>query len=315
MTSIDGSDSRQVSDRGLRAFVAAARAGSLTNAARDLGLGQPAVSHAIRRLEAAIGATLLERSRSGVAPTPLGAELLARIEPAIGTIDAAVASARGDRNDPTISLLVSTSLATWWLLPRLPDFKRQHPDLPLRLVTTDTDSYVEANYDLWIPLGLVERADTVTTTFCAEALIPVATPALASSLNLADHRLSPIDPRRLLDAPLLHLEERYAPRFDWPKWFAHHDIDLAEPLSGDRSTDYSLVLQAALDGQGVALGWSHLVVDLITNEKLVPLADPVTTQRPFVIVADARKSLSPEAEALSAWLVESMRISTGATMT
>lgn len=290
------------SDRGLRALAAAAREGSLTGAAATLGLGQPAVSHAIRRLEADLGCRLLRRSRAGVTPTAVGAVLLESIQPAFEAIDAAVRSARGETDDPTVSISVSTSLATWWLLPRLPDFKRGHPELPLRIVTTDTDANVDlATLDLWIPLGLVDGPDLTVTAFCDEALVPVAAPELAATLLDAE-------PADLVHAPLLHLEERYEPRFDWKRWFELHSVVHPEALPGDRSTDYSLVLQAALDGQGIALGWSHLVEDLIADGRLVRLADPVTTEQPFVVVNSANRPLSPGAAALRSWLVDRARL-------
>ena len=307
MTGIDGwGDGRE--DRGLRSLAAAVDAGSLTAAAAALGVGQPAVSHSVRRLEERLGVTLLDRGRLGVSPTPAGAELLAVIGPAFRAIDDAVARAAAGGDDPTVSLSVSTSLAAWWLLPRLPRFKQRHPDVPLRLVTTDSDADTfPAGIELWIPLGIIERSDVVRTELCAEALVPVAAPRVAAEFVSGS---GPLDPARLLDAPLLHLEERYRPRFDWGRWFALHDVAPTTPLAGDRSNDYSLVLQAALDGQGVALGWRHIVADLLATHRLVPLAEPVITDQPFEIVHRADRELSTGARALRDWLVESMQGST-----
>lgn len=287
-----------VSDRGLRVFMAAASAGSLTGAARQLDMGQPAISHSITRLEEALGTTLLERSRSGVRTTPAGHALLEQLRPAFAQIDEAVGAAQG-HDDSVVSVSVSTSLASWWLLPRLPEFKRLYPEVSLRLVTADADAAVDMSaLDLWIPLGRIERTDLDATVLCDEALIPVASPALAAQLGA--------DATPLHKATLLHLEERYEPRFDWPRWFAEHGIALPDPLPGDRSNDYSLVLQAALDGQGVALGWRHIVQDLLDDGRLVALDDAVVTDTPFVILHSNRRRLSPQAEALRWWLVESM---------
>lgn len=290
-----------VSDRNLRAFVEAARFGNLTRAAQHLGLGQPAVSHAISRLEAGMGVRLLERSRTGVVPTPIGAELLGTVEAAYRSIDAAVRWAMTPQNEGDVGISVSTSLASWWLLPRLPEFKRNHPEVSLRLVTADADESVDPDsVDLWIPLGPVHRPDLVATPLCTEAIVPVAAP------ELARHYPRPRTPAQLLDAPLLHLEERYVPRYDWIRWFAHHNVTAPTRLPGDRSNDYSLVLQAALDGQGVALGWMHIVADLIADGRLVPLSPPVVTQQPFTILHHASRPLSPGAEALRQWLIAAM---------
>lgn len=293
---------RRVSDRALRLFVEAAERGSLTAAADRLGLGQPAVSHAISRLEDAVGTRLLERSRTGVRPTASGAELLTSVGPAFALIDEAVARARASTDDATVSISVSTSLASWWLLPRLPEFKRLHPDVSLRLVTADSDSDIDLDtIDLWIPLGLVDRHGLESTRLCNEVLVPVAAPSIAERLARgADQHVSP---GALTDAPLLHLEERYTPRFDWYRWFAHHGVDVPSRLPGDRSNDYSLVIQAALDGQGVALGWLHIVSDLVDQKRLIPLSPPVTTDQPFEVLT-RRRQLSTGASALLDWLAE-----------
>lgn len=290
----------RVSDRGLRIFATAASTGNLTAAARRLGIGQPAVSHAISRLERALDTQLLERDSTGVLTTQAGEELLAKIRPAFAQIDEALASTRAARNDiDTVSISVSTSLASWWLLPRLADFKRNNPQISLRLVTADADTDVDiSTLDLWIPLGVVERADLDAVTLCEEHVVPVASPALARSLSATD-----ASPKALLEAPLLHLEERYAPRFDWHRWFEHHDVPTPAHLGGDTSTDYSLVLHAALDGQGVALGWGHIVSDLIAEGRLVALAPPVITDTPFMVLSSNRRPLSPGATALRRWLV------------
>lgn len=291
----------RVSDRGLRVFAMAASMGSLTAAATRLGMGQPAVSHAISRLELALDTQLLERSTTGVFTTRAGAALLADVRPAFAQIDEAVGATLAGRDEGnTVSISVSTSLASWWLLPRLASFKRANPEISLRLVTADADTDIDiASLDLWIPLGLVDRADLDAVALCNERLVPVASLDLAASLNTRDSA-------DLLNAPLLHLEERYEPRFDWYRWFGHHNVHTPDRLPGDRSTDYSLVLQAALDGQGVALGWHHIVADLVDDGQLVALADPVVTDTPFVILSSNRRPLSPGAAAFRRWLVEQM---------
>ncbi len=261
---------------------------------------QAAVSQAVRRAEADLGISLLERSRTGVVATNAGRHLIRAIGDAYDHIDAATNAVRTAVESPTVSISVSTSFATWWLLPRLPDFKRRHPDIELRLVTTDTDDAIRLDeLDLWIPLGLVERGDVDAVPLCPEALVPVATPELAATQ-------SSWTPSTLRTAPLLHLEERYQPRFDWVTWFAHHNVVLDGPLSGDRTTDYSLVLHSALGGQGVALGWMHLVADLIDDGRLVALAPPIETSNPFMVLNPNRRSLSDNARLFRTWLVETL---------
>ncbi|MEM9519689.1 MAG: LysR substrate-binding domain-containing protein [Actinomycetota bacterium] len=286
------------SDRGLRAVVAVARAGSFTGAAHDLGIGQSAVSHAVARFERALGVALFDRRRDGVVPTAAGLMLVERVEPALADIDAAVEAAAQTPADGSVTISVSTSLAAYWLTPRLPEFKREHPEVELRVLTTDTDREVgRDDADLWIPLGAVDRADLESVPFCAERLIPVAAPSLAAELDLRDVAA-------LREVPLLHLEERYRPRFDWSRWFAHHDVAVEGVLPGDRSNDYSLVLLAALAGTGVALGWDHIVRELIDEGRLAPVGPAVETGVAFPLLSRRGRPLTPAATTLRRWLLE-----------
>jgi len=277
--------------------VAVASAGSFTGAALALGLGQSAVSHAVARLERSLGVELFERRRDGVVPTAAGQALVDRVTPALAEIDAAVDAAMQSPADGTVTLSVSTSLAAYWLTPRLPEFKLAHPDIELRVLTTDTDREVgRDDADLWIPLGPVDDPSLDSVPFCAERLIPVAAPELAASLEATD-------PVSLRSAPLLHLEERYRSRFDWQRWFEHHGIGVEGGLPGDRSNDYSLVLLGALAGTGVALGWEHIVRELLDEGRLVAVGPAVETGVAFPLLARRHRPLAPAAQTLRAWLL------------
>lgn len=277
--------------------VAVASAGSFTGAALALGLGQSAVSHAVARLERSLGVELFERRRDGVVPTAAGQALVDRVTPALAEVDAAVDAAMQSPADGTVTLSVSTSLAAYWLTPRLPEFKLAHPDIELRVLTTDTDREVgRDDADLWIPLGPVDDPSLDSVPFCAERLIPVAAPELAASLEATD-------PVSLRSAPLLHLEERYRSRFDWQRWFEHHGIGVESGLPGDRSNDYSLVLLGALAGTGVALGWEHIVRELLDEGRLVAVGPSVETGVAFPLLARRHRPLAPAAQTLRAWLL------------
>lgn len=290
-----------------------ARAGTFTAAARDLGVGQPAVSHAVARLEQELGVRLFERSSRHHALTIEGERLIRPLESAFARIDRAVESARTPRGR-VVNLSVSTSLAYFWLLPRLPDFKRRHPSVELRVITTDSDDQVgRDDADLWIPLGLGPFPGLESSVFRPERVVPVASPELARGLPGfgADHTTTggdartpwTVPPEALAAAPLLHLEERYRSRYDWWKWFARHEIEVSGVLPGYRSNDYSLVLQAALEGQGVAMGWLHIVTRLLDDRRLIALGEPIDTGQPFPILHRAGVELRPDAEDLLAWLV------------
>lgn len=311
MTQIDGTGSLApsgpaVSEAWLRAFDAAVRAGSFTAAAAELGVGQPAVSHAVSRLEQAVGAALFERSRSGVAPTEVGAVLAEHVRAGFRELDRGVALVRERAGEPSVvTLSVSTSLAAHWLMPRLAEFKAAHPDVDLRCITNDSDRSVGRDgADLWVPLGAGPWPGLATWHFVDEEVFPVASPDVAARLVAGD---TPLEA-----APLLHLEERFRPRFDWARWFAEtRSGPAAGRLAGERSNDYSLILHAAMAGQGVALGWRHIVEPLIAQGRLVAVGDRrVATDEPFVLVAEDDEA-SPSVDALRTWLVDAMASGAG----
>ena len=294
MTEIDVSG---ISLRALRAVVAVADAGSFTGAALQLGLGQSAVSHAVGRLEKTVGVELFVRRRDGVEPTDAATRLLARIRPALAEIDAAIDDALQGPEGGAVTISVSTSLATYWLIPRLAEFKQQHPEIDLRVLTTDRDRDVgRDDADLWIPLGTIDDPSLESVPFCAERLIPVVAPALAE-------RIGGGRPAGLLAAPLLHLEERYNPRFDWPRWFRDHGVALDGDLPGDRSNDYSLILHGALAGNGVALGWEHIVRELLDDGRLVAVGPATDTGVPFPLLNRRSRALDPGVVIFRSWLL------------
>ena len=296
MNQIDG-DALGVSDRWVRVFVVAADAGSFTDAAAQLGIGQPAVSHAVKRLEQAIGARLFDRTASGIVLTPLGQDLRTRVSAGFDVVDTALRDAAAQvRADRVVTLSVSTALATYWLMPRLAGFKETRPDLELRVITQDTDAGVGRDEaDLWIPLGPGPWPGLRTWTFADERLAPVASPDHVASTGVTS----------VVGAALVHNEERYRPRYDWPTWFETHGLDPAGAVAGQRSNDYSIVVHAALEGQGVAVGWLHIVEPLIAAGRLVRVGDDVVvTDAPFCVVARPEAIRRDGVDDLRRWLLD-----------
>jgi LysR family glycine cleavage system transcriptional activator len=293
------------SDRWLRVFVAAARAPSFTVAADRLGITQSAVSHAVSRLESSLGVGLFHRSRSGAVVTDAGELLAERASAGFALIDRGLDAMKVEFAAQSIlTVSVSTSLATHWLLPRLADFKRKHPEVDLRCLTSDTDKMVGRDgADLWIPLGRGPWPGFHEVEFCAEEMYPVASPELLSRHGLSVDALRE-DQSRLLGLPMLHLEERYNARFDWMAWFEELGIAVPRRIPGVISNDYSLILQAALDGQGVALGWNHIVNGLVESGKLFRLsAESITTDDPFVILSRTEAADATAVALFRKWLI------------
>lgn len=197
-----------------------------------------------------------------------------------------------------VTLAVSTATATWWLLPRIARFKQQHPDIELRIITTDTDlDLARERIDLAITLGADDFANYQRWHFVDEEIFPVCSPTFLQANPLPDLKA-------LAHSPLLLLEERYRPRMGWKDWLARFDVSLPRQPKLFRFNDYSIVLQAAIEGQGVAQGWRHIVQPLIAQGILVrPLQHSVTTDQPLFITAPQGRALRPDVAYLKDWLV------------
>lgn len=288
---------------GLITFEAAARTRSFTRAAEELAVSQPAVSHAMRTLEQELGVVLFERRHKGVETTAAGRHLLEQAGRGLGLIEQALREVRGMTPGHQVTLAVSTATATWWLLPRIARFKQLHPDIELRCITTDTDLDLERErIDLAITLGTGTFPQHQCWHFVDEEIFPVCSPAFLQRGEAIT------DIAALARSTLLHLEERYRPRLDWPGWLARFGVAPGRVGKQFSFNDYSIVLQAAIEGQGVALGWRHLVAPLITQGLLVrPLSQSVTTEQPIHIVASGKGPLRADVVHLRDWLMAEAR--------
>lgn len=292
----DQSTTSGVPDRWLRVFLAVVDTGSFTHAGRMLDIGQPAVSHSVKQLEKALGAPLLERGSGRASPTEPGRQLAHGLRSGFEAVDQAVRAFRLHRGDNGVELSVSMPLATYWLMPRLADFRALHPEVELRITTIDTDRLIGVDdADLWIPRGLGEWPDLEPAVFCEERVYPVAAPG---------HPLARPDttPDALLDAELL--EHDHHDRFGWEAWFARRRLPPPALGSLPRFSDYALVIRAAVAGQGVALGWHHLVDDLIADGHLARVGDhDVVTDHPLLVLGRPEALRRAAVLALREWLV------------
>lgn len=282
-------------------FEAAARLGSFTRAAAELGVSQPAVSHGIRTLEQQLGVRLFHREHRGVSLSEAGRYFFQELSIGFDYIYRAAGELQRLQQDtPLVTLSVSTATATYWLLPRVADFKRRYPDIELRCLTTDDDAgRIGEGVDLGIPLGGGPWPQYHAWHFVEERVFPVCSPDYLQTHGA----LRTLDD--LLAARLIHLEERYTPRMNWASWLAHFGVAAPRQARGPSFNDYSIVIQAALEGQGVALGWGHIIASLLAQGRLVqPLPQCWKTDNPFYIAAPMHRPLSEAAVSLRDWLIE-----------
>jgi LysR family transcriptional regulator, glycine cleavage system transcriptional activator len=255
----------------LRAFDAAARLGSFKDAAAELGVTHGAVSRHIRLLEDWLGPPLLfRRLNRRVALTPTGAALLAETGPALDRLAAAVErhQARGGRAPPAV--LRVNALATFslrWLLPRLAWFREKHPEIEVRLSTSNESvDALSENYDLVIRGGPDTFYGFTCHPFLTERRMPVCSPALLERLPLAV--VTDLAAHTLIHTSTL-------PRV-WPDWLAAAGAPALEPVASLTLDHFYLTLQAALDGLGIAMGPTALVADDLAAGRLVAPFPQVT---------------------------------------
>ncbi len=289
-------------------FESAGRCLSFSRAAEELGVSQPAVSHAIKNLERQLGVRLFDRLHRGVALSRAGKTFFHQVSTSLDEIYRAADALKHSQRQKDVTLSVSTAFATHWLMPRIARFKQDYPAINLRCLTTETDAVFEhEEIDLRIPLGGGEWTGYDRWHFTDESVIAVCS---ESYLQQAGTISTPSD---LLSQTLLHLEANYTQRQDWEGWLKHHGVEMKPGGEQFSFNDYSVVLQAALEGQGIALGWLHIVEPLLTQGRLVQaLPEVLTTKNPFYILAPKNNELGPAAESLRNWLITEVNESTAA---
>jgi DNA-binding transcriptional LysR family regulator len=245
----------------LRSFEAAGRSGSFRLAADELGLTPGAVSHAIAKLEDALGVSLFARTTRSVALTPEGETLLSHMERAFNDMRQGLerVSSRGQR---LLRLHAAPSFAAQFLAPRLPRFLEANPSVEIRLAAgTDYARFKTDEFDADIVYGALPTSPGLLAIDLAqETVTPLCTPALAANIR---------NPADLLTQKLIHSDNK---QIRWADWFGANGIKAPAPhgLRFDRSF---LAIGAAVDGQGVALESTLLAGRELSQHRLVaPLA-------------------------------------------
>lgn len=284
----------------LRAFEAAARLGSFKDAATELNVTHGAVSRHIRLLEDWLGPpALFRRLNRRVVLTPAGAALLAETGPALDRLAAAADRHQSRGGEPPPAVLRVNALATFslrWLLPRLWQFRDRHPEIEVRLSTSNeaVDALGEA-YDLIIRGGPDTFYGYTCTPFLTERRLPVCSPALLKRSPLAS--VEDLRSHTLLHAATL-------PRV-WRDWLAAAGAPELEPAASLTLDHFYLTLQAALDGLGVAMGPTALVADdLATGRLVTPFPGVTLPTRGYHAYLPEVRAGDPSALALCRWLVE-----------
>lgn len=275
----------------LQVFVATARAGNMTRAAEQLHLTVSALSHQIRALEQRLGISVFVRGPRGLKLTSEGASLLERIAPHIDAVRSALQSMSANR-DCELSVSALPSLASSWLVPRLPKFVALHPDLEFNLDSSaERVDFADGRFDGALRYGPGHWANVEAELLFEEWLTPLASPDFLKGRQRP--RLE-----ELGEWPLLSPEDA------WPRWFELHGGSAPSRYVASFS-DSETTQRATVEGMGISLGRETLARPMIESGRLIALF-PERMKAPYAhYLVYPKRSLNHRGfRAFRAWLLD-----------
>lgn len=286
----------------LRVFEVVARTRNLTAAAQELHVTQSAVSRQIGVLETYLGLELFRRERHGVALTRVGQSYAEQVMPAFETIASATERLLKGTTQGALRVRTYTTFAAKWLIPHLPEFQRQHPNIEVRITNAVPDVDFDRDpVDVAIQFGDGRWPRVQADLLFHDEIEPVCSPRY-----LAAHAKDPRHPESLLRERLLVSHYR---RSDWDDWLATAGL-ADEARAAERMSFSSSVLtwQAALDGLGVAIGQASMLMSEFKAKQLVrPFARPVHPGKAYYLVRPEVQRESRKVGAFREWLLAASR--------
>lgn len=265
----------------LKAFVAAGRYKSFTGASQALCVTQSAISKQIRELEASLGVELFNRIGRSVEMTDAGKRLYETTYLSFSHINQTAKEIRKTdnkrKNKNRLTIAMTQAFSVLWMANNINDFSTLHPEIDLAIMAVeDVNSLANDSYiDGYLSLNPPKDDDHVSTALFSETISPVC------NASYLEKNPDLVKNEALLNATLLHLRGSPAHHgFGWKQWFEFTLSDSEEYGAiedlGLHASNYQFLIQMALDGHGVALGWGHLVENLVKQGKLVrPIKDEV----------------------------------------
>lgn len=285
----------------LKGFEAAGRRLSFTRAAEELHLTQSALSRQVQALEAALGVALFERRHRALALTRAGEAYHREISSFLGALAAATASLQETERAPGLALSTTVSFASLWIIPRLSAFRARRPDVEVFVSADDRlVDLARGDIDVAVRYLPAESAPPGAVRLFGERMLPVASPAL---LKRAGAPLR--QPADLARHVLLHLDDPDGgmPWLDWRAWLAANGRAELKPAGSLRFKLYDQVIQAAIGGQGVALGRIPLVASLLRAGTLVaPFPKRYESTRGYYVVVAPHARSRGDVTAFVEWL-------------
>lgn len=249
--------------RALRAFEAAARHLSFAQAATELGVTPGAISHQIKTLEDWLGAPLFHRLTRALRLTEAGEAALPLLTEGFDRLASGTAKMQSRKEDNLLTVSVSPGFGSLWLVPRLDRFRRQYPDIEVRIDGTDRlVDIASGQADFAIRYGPGGYTGVRSDRLFAMRATPVCSPNLLARGPKLEF------PSDLSNHTLLHVEWKEA-EGSWRTWLLAAGATNVDPFSGPRFTKEEMAVRAALDGEGVALVGDHMATDHIASGRLI----------------------------------------------
>src|SRR5262245_52358462 len=279
----------------LKAFEAAARHESFTRAAEELCVTQGAVSHQVKALEAELAIKLFNRERQRLLITEAGRDYLAVIRDALDRIAAGTERLLQRQNAGVLTVSTSPDFAAKWLVHRLGHFAEAHTGIDLRVsATMHHVDFAREEVDLAVRHGDGNWPGLDAVKLSAEELFAIYSPKLLSGRRRLDR------PADILKFPLIHLDSR----MDWAKWLQSFGIEDAEVSHGPVLNRASMVIDAAINGQGIALARTTLAAwDLINGRLVRPFPDSLPVSKTYWIVCPKATMVLPKIVTFRDWLL------------
>jgi len=285
----------------LVAFEASARHLSFTLAAQELNVTQGAISRQVRLLEDYLGATLFERNTRTINLSATGSQYFETVHELLTRLSRATGKIRHWQGAQQVTVLTSTALASLWLLPKVAEFQRDNEEIDLRIIAHDhVKDFSRVDCDLALFYCSTPPKDIQVTALFPEEIFPVCSPGyLAKHPDLR----SPTD---LHACTWLWLEDPQRDWIGWSEWFQRLGYTSLEPRNRININSYSMLIQSALAGQGIALAWSNLVDSHLQTGALVrPVETVLKTEARFCLLEpQGRGRWRQSVERFRTWLLE-----------
>jgi LysR family transcriptional regulator, glycine cleavage system transcriptional activator len=278
----------------LRALEALDRLGSATAVAEELSLTQSAVSRQLQALEQQMGLELILRDGRRLTLTPGAQKFAGEVRQALEMIAQASLRLQVAPLGGTLNLAILPTFGMRWLVPRLPEFARLHPEVTINMNTRLRPvNFDREPFDAAIQFGQLDEAGPDHLLLRHEHLLPVCAPSLIEGRG-------PVAPEEILRLPLLHIQTRPDA---WTEWFRARGVTPAAPLAGTMYDQFSTITQAAQHGLGVALMPDYLVEQDLALGRLVALYPmPTEAQGAYYLIWPPRTAQDPALNRFRSWL-------------